>query len=156
MHACSRVIVLALLLVLAPLCASAESGYPWSIWAGTTYIPGGSSSLYDRHNLVFQGRAEQGWVAADLGSGFSLIPYAALTWNVDTVDHPWDNFVQVAAGVKVRKHFDTLGLPNSAGFIDVGVEVFGSRQFRSDPRSGAGVMVRASVNFWGNWKTNPE
>lgn len=134
--------MLAILALLTPNYAHAESNFPGSAWINITgpHVGGGESG-----NWVLTAKANQDAVLTEV-SDWKLSAYTSVGFVKDTKGYEWNNKVVPAVGVKA-----TTNVPG--GIFDIGVqyahETHFGKVYKMPDRSSGGFQV--SVNYWTGW-----
>ena len=143
--------IIATVMALSAIGASAEGlkpiGYPGSNWSVLTVNPGVIKNSAEEHNVLLQGKLEQGvdWLRFGADKNWRLNTYAALGYSVDKNAIAYNNKLSPAIGVKVSRDFDS-------GVVDLGIQAVHethNRGVSSGPKSGTGVQAYAS--YWFGW-----
>lgn len=77
---------------------------PWMTWGEVSYAATESGR---EEGIKFDGYFEQGYVASNVGNGWSLIPYVSIRATAsENSEERWNNRVGPFAGLEVRKPID--------------------------------------------------
>jgi len=137
--------ILAVLLAVTSVTASAQLAMPGSSWSELTYNPSPIRGTPEDGNIIFQGSIQQGIDWSKHGA-WTFNTFAQLNYVADKNELFYNNKLSPMIGVKLRRDFDR-------GVIDVGVRLVHVNHFKGvsegQPRSGTGVQAYAG--YWFGW-----
>lgn len=117
-------------------------GYPGYTWGSIT-TPSSVVGGVEEHNVVLQGKIEQGVDWFKFGKNVTVNTFVDLGYSVDNKNVPWNNKVAPGIGVKLKHE-------TSFAHLEYGVR-YGYERRWEDPVNRSGNGVQVFINWYTDW-----